>query len=286
MAAITGLSLTTAASAANLFGLFSTGADAYSLGSFSSSDPSMVSFSAISGVSSGEQLLSLDYRPATGQLYAIGSLQNVYTISSSGIAVDIGGFDQAVPGTNFGFDFNPAFMGGEFARIISDTDDNRVISGMDGSYLAPTEKTDVFYDTGDVNEGANPNINHIAYTNSVAGATSTQQYGIDSDLNVLTTVANNAGTLATVGLLGIDAGAVGGFDIVGSTGESFFAFQDGENSSLYSINLSTGAATSLGIIPGSIVGLTAVPEPSAFPLIFGLLGLGVVLTSRRRALSK
>ena len=280
-----GLSGASVGSANNLFGLFSVGAEAYSIGSFHSSNPSSVSFMTVTGIASGEQLLGLDYRPPTGDLYAIGSLQNVYTIARNGAATQVGGFESPVPGAHFGFDFNPAFMSGTFARIISDTDDNRVISGVDGSYLAPIEKTDLFYAAGDVNEGIDPTINHIAYTNSVFGATSTQQYGIDTNLDVLTTVANNAGTLVTIGSLGIDAGAVGGFDINGATGEAIFAFQDGANSSLYSIDLTTGAATSLGVLTGEIIGLTAVPEPSAFPAFLGLLGLAFVALKRRRGRS-
>ena len=49
---------------------------------------------------------------------------------------------------------------------------------------------------------ATPNVVGIAYTNSVPGATTTQQYGIDRNTGDLVTVANNAGTLDTVGSLG------------------------------------------------------------------------------------
>jgi hypothetical protein len=276
----TGITLASHASAASLLGLFDTGNGSYSLGAFDSSDTTNVSLTNVSGVAAGESLNGLDFRPATGDVYAIGSLGNVYTMSLSGVATNIGSFSSPVPGSTFGFDFNPAFMSGTFARIISDSDDNRVISGEDGSYLEPVEKTDVFFAAGDVNVGENPNINHIAYTNSILGATATQQYGIDTTLDVLVTVANNAGTLETVGALPFNAGELGGFDIDGLSGEAFLGFQDGAGSDLYSINLSDGSATSLGSLNGDLIGLTAIPEPSS-ALLGGLAGLGFLLRRRR-----
>ncbi|MGJ8726426.1 MAG: DUF4394 domain-containing protein [Roseibacillus sp.] len=274
---ILGLALTGASSGASLLGLFDTGGGSYSLGAFDSGNTSSVSSNPVTGIAAGETLNGLDFRPANSTVYAIGSMGNVYTLSLSGIATNIGSFASPVPGSSYGFDFNPAFMSGTFARIISDLDDNRVISGEDGSYLG-ADKTDVFYDVGDANEGANPNINHIGYTNSILGSTATQQYGIDSTLDVLVTVANNAGTLATVGSLGVDAGELGGFDIAGTTGEAFLGFQDGVDSELYSINLMDGSATSLGSLDGNLIGLTSIPEPSS-ALLLGLAGIGFL---RRR----
>ncbi len=128
----------------------------------------------ISGLGAGESLVDLDYRPATGVTYGISSASNIYTVNTlTGVTSQLGsGLSPVLMGSSFGFDYNPAFMGGQFARIISDTDNNVVIDGTNGGYLGGT-KTNVFYAAGDPNEGASPNINHIAYTNSVFGATST-----------------------------------------------------------------------------------------------------------------
>jgi len=264
---------------ANLIGLFDVGAGGYSIGSFDSANSAAINFKNVTGLNSGETLVSLDYRPASDQVYAIGTGTTVYTIDkNTGGATVVGNYSNAVPGSSFGFDFNPAFMSGTFARIISDTDDNRVISGASGAYLG-TDKTDVFYATGDLNVGANPSINHIAYTNSVVGSGSTQQYGIDTDLDILVTVANNAGTLATVGNLGINAGSIGGFDIDGASGMAFAAFLGTGSSDLFSIDLATGSATSIGNIAGDVIGLTAVPEPSS--VLLGLAGLGMLARRKR-----
>jgi hypothetical protein len=237
----------------------------------------------ISGLRSGESLVGLDYRPATGVTYGISSASNIYTVNTlTGVTSQLGSsLSPVLMGSAFGFDYNPAFMGGQFARIISDTDNNVVIDGTNGGYLGGP-KTNVFYAAGDPNEGANPNINHIACTNSVFGATSTQQFGIDTDLDLLTTVANNAGTLVSVGGLGIDASSAGGFDIDGASGDAFAAFvnPDGITSTLYQIDLENGSATSLFSFAGTAEGLTSVPEPSS-ALLTGLAGLAMLARRKR-----
>ena len=106
----------------------------------------------------------------------------------------------------------------------------------------------IAYGAGDANFGANPAVSAAAYTNAIASPTSTQLYDIDTNLDVLT-LQNppNNGTLTTVGSLGIDFGTLSGFDII-STAEGTNAAFAVSNSTLYSINLQTGAASSLGTI--------------------------------------
>lgn len=126
----------------------------------------------------------------------------------------------------------------------------------------------LIYAVGDTNFGKNPNVVHIAYDNNVATATTTQQRGIDSELDILVTVANNAGTLGTIGPLGINVTEVGGFDVSASGAANallttqFFTLQLQQ---LYDINLQTGAASSKGLAAFGVLnldGLTAVPTPA------------------------
>jgi hypothetical protein len=129
------------------------------------------------------------------------------------------------------------------------------------------------YAAGDVNFGIDPNIVGIAYSNNDAnGATGTASYGIDSNLNVLVSlgtrenvappVSANSGQLFTVGALGVDVTNVVSFDITGSnTAFAVFTVAGAANPQLFSINLTTGQATSLGTVGSAqpVIGLTFLP---------------------------
>lgn len=249
---------------------------------------------AITGLAANENVVGLDYRANGGGIYAIGSQSNVYTINPTTFAATQLGstLSPTLEGTSFAYDFNPSAAGGILSRIISDLGDNRVIDSTTGGYFGTVEKTDVFYVSGDANDGANPNIQGIAYDTNVAGATSTQQYGIDATLAVLTTVNNNAGDLVTVGSLGglLLAGALTdevAFDISGDTGVAFAGLQIGTGpSQLYTIDLGTGAATLVGAFGSTVRDFTvipqAIPEPSSV-LLSSLIVGGLVCRRRRRA---
>ena len=75
------------------------------------------------------------------------------------------------------------------------------------------------YAAGDANAGKAPFVVAAAYTNSVAGATATQLFGLDTarDALVLQSPPND-GVLRTVGRLGFDAVSPAGFDVAASDG--------------------------------------------------------------------
>lgn len=234
---------------------------------------------AVSGLMQNEQIRGIDFRPATGQLYAVGSFNNLYTVdTSSGQATLVGGgsFAPGASGSSFGFDFNPTI---DRIRYVSDANQNLVLNPNDGT---ATEVTSLFFDGGDVNAGMDPNVVGSAYTNSFMGSTSTQLYGIDSALDVLVTQANSAGTLMTVGSLGVDVNDTLSFDISGLTGIAYATVQsdDLSRSTFWMIDLSTGDATMLGEIGGGAVvsSMAVTPAPGAL----ALLGLGGLAASRRR----
>lgn len=246
---------------------------------------------AISGLAATESIFGLDYRANGGGVFAVGSLGNVYTIDQNNFsATQVGSaLTPALVGNSFAFDFNPSAAGGILSRIISDAGNNRVIDSTTGGYFGAADKTAVFYNMGDANEGVTPNIQGIAYDNNVLGSTATQQYGIDADLGILTTVANNAGTLETVGSLGL--AGVGltdelAFDISGDTGTAFASLQTlGGTSQLFTIDLATGAASLRGIIGGgaTVRDFTVVPSAIPEPSTLGLLGMFAFgLAGRRR----
>ena len=189
----------------------------------------------IRGLQSGERILGLDYRPANGQLYALGSSSRLYTVDlNTNLATAVGGpFSTLLEGTRFGFDFNPTV---DRIRVVSDTDQNLCLNPDTG---AVTVDADVNYTTG----GANPSVTGVAYTNSVAGATTTTLYGIDTQADTLVRFTSpNDGTLATVGLIG-NLDAESAFEIVPDSNDALAILRRNNVTGLYRIDLTTGAAT-------------------------------------------
>lgn len=236
---------------------------------------------AIGGMQSNETIRGLDFRPATGQLYALGSFSNLYTINPlNGAAslVGLGPFTPALNGSAFGFDFNPTI---DRIRVVSDANQNLVLNPITGAVQLAA--TSLNYAVGDPNFGVDPNVVGSAYDNNFAGALTSQLYGIDTGLDILVKQGNNTGVLNTVGPLGANITNLVGFDISGFSGIAFAASQDASLSisTFWTINLLTGAATPVGQIGGGtmIGAMTVAPTPGTFGL---LLGAGVLAARRRR----
>jgi len=227
---------------------------------------------AITGLQSGENLLGIDFRPADGQLYAVGSSGRIYTINTaSGAATmksmlaadaaDTTAPFTALAGTDFGVDFNPQ---ADRLRVVSNTGLNLRINVDSGATT-----TD-----GTINGGAaNAAVTAAAYTNSFAGTASTTLYVLDSASDTLYTQnPPNNGTLSLPIALGVDAGAVNGMDIDARTNVGYALLTVGGVRNLYSINLGATStpATALGAlgIAEDIRGL-ALRTPQA-PVVLGL----------------
>jgi len=204
----------------------------------------------------------MDFRPATGLLYAIGSTSRLYTINTAtGAATQIGSAGAfTLSGTDFGTDFNPVV---DRIRVVSDTGQNMRLNPNDGTLTA----TDVPLNPG------TPTVVSAAYTNNFVGAGTTTLYDIDAGTDSLY-IQNppNNGTLNLVGSLGFNVGNRGGFDISGRTGIAYAVLRTGGLSSLFTIDLSSGAATLVGsvddgvtpydsfaISPGPCLGATPTP---------------------------
>ncbi len=91
------------------------------------------------------------------------------------------------------FDFNPVVNA---IRVSGSNDQNlAVVNGADGSNLSTVAvQTKFAYAKGDVNFGKDPELSGGAYTNNVAGATSTLFYVVDHDLDTLVTIADKTAT--------------------------------------------------------------------------------------------
>lgn len=235
---------------------------------------------AIQGLAANEQVLGIDFRPATGELYALGSFSRLYKLNiNTGMATVVGGeFSTPLNGTSFGFDFNSTV---DRIRVVSDSDQNLRLNPITGGVAAVDGTLQL--SAGDPNSSSNPHVVHCAYTNNFAGATTTTLYGIDTALDTLV-IQNppNNGTLLTVGAIGADMTDIGGFDISGLTGIAYAVIRDAASakSTFWSIDLQTGAGTMIGEIGGGsiITAMSVVPAPSAF----ALLGLPCVQGRRRR----
>lgn len=206
---------------------------------FNTSTPGTVStIGPVTNLQAGENILGIDFRPATGELYALGSTSRLYTINkTTAAATSVGVLSTSLSGASFGFDFNPTV---DRIRIVSNTGQNLRVNPTNGAVTVD----------GAIN-GATINVTAAGYSNSFSGATSTTLFDISAATDTLY-IQNppNNGTLAAVGSLGVDVTDVNGFDILSSNGTAFAALTTSSVplTSLFTINLTSGAATSVGTI--------------------------------------
>ncbi|TAL16579.1 MAG: DUF4394 domain-containing protein, partial [Frankiales bacterium] len=209
---------------------------------------STVSDVAITGLQAGEDVVGIDIRPATGALYAVGSTSRLYVLDpTTGVATQsgapltnaTGGAAVTLNGAVFGVDFNPV---PDRLRVVSDAEQNLRINVATG---ATTVDGSLAYAAGDVAAGSNPGVAAAAYTNSVAGTTTTTLYDIDTTRDALVRQAPpNDGVLNTVGSLGIgDVTAVAGFDIGADGNRAYASLVTASGTGFYTVDLNTGAAT-------------------------------------------
>jgi hypothetical protein len=216
----------------------------------------IISMVPITGLQTGEFIHGIDFRPATGQLYGLGSRRRIYRINpTTGEAMAVSSTDFVPPltGNSFGFDFNPTV---DRIRVTSNRDENVRFNPNTGAVVAVDNP--LAYAVGDPHEGADPNVVGVAYTNNFSNASMTTLYGIDYALDTLVRIGGvngtpspNSGLLTTIGPLGVDASQLLGFDIAPSTGTAFAVFRGtGGISRLYKINLNTGHAMLVGPTTG------------------------------------
>ena len=257
------------------------------------------------------ELSALAYRPQTGQLYGYSDqTDTVYLIdqSTGAVTAEVTSPDATEVET-LGFDFNNQV---DAARLVTTSDKNFVFDPK-ADPATFTRVTDLAYAMGDMFDGQDPNIIGNAYTNAVPNASTTLQYALDSQQDALVTLANNAGTLDTVGLLfsdgaPLDFGTDGGFDIL--------SFAEGDNRAFALLSTAVGEglyhldlfADDMGRVSASLIGtaggqfgtldglavipsagddmVAPIPVPAALPLLaFALGGLGVAGMRRRKGAS-
>jgi len=230
---------------------------------FDTSNPgTIVSNVQITGLQSSENVVGIDFRPNTGQLFAVGSTSRLYVINVlTAVATQVGSgqFNPLLAGNHFCVDFGPAT---DRLRVCSETGQNIRVNPDTAGINSDTALTYAPFDPG---AGTTPRVVSLAYNNNVATSTVTTLYGIDSAQDTLVTVGNingsvspNNGYVYTVGKLGFDASDICGFDISGQTGIAYASIvpTGASVSNLYTIDLSTGTATFAGAINAGEIGDT------------------------------
>lgn len=253
--------------------------------------PGPVAFSsaaAITGLPSGETVVAIDTRPLDGLIYGITSASRIVTIDlSSGAAtvrstLSADSSDTSAPytslsGTVRGIDFNPTV---DRLRIVTDSGQNLRVNVDTGTVITDTA----------LNPGT-PAVIDPAYSFNFNGSTSTSLFVIDSGTDKLyQQTPPNDGTLVEVGALGVNAGGLGGFEIVGSNVEAYAALKvtgGGASGSLYGIDLRTGAASKLGDFAGAETVISMAAAIAVTPPALGDLALltasGKLVTLNRSA---
>ena len=189
---------------------------------------------AITGLQPGETALAIDLRPSTGQLYALGSTSRLYVVDpSTGAAVAVGPtFTPALAGGQFAFDFHPVL---DRIRVVSDSGQNLQLNPDTGAVTV--------VDPG-VTGGA---IAQVAHSNNAPGLATTTLFAIDPITNqLLSSTSTDGAAYQVVGPLGVDPDAAVGFDVAANDNVAYAALSVGVTTSLYRIDLSSGAATLVG----------------------------------------
>lgn len=231
----------------------------------------------VTSVVAGETLQAIDFRPSVtanqlaNGLYAVGTNGangHVYRIDLSGggstaTATQVATL-SGLTGAIYGFDINPVT---DTARIVNDTDQSFSVNLNTNAVTAGTALT---FAVGDVNDGTNPAINGIAFSNPVPGATSTTLYGIDvTKKGFLVTINEANGVMATVNKTSVGGNTYDAVNRVGldisAAGYGFAALNNGTSTELFGLNLSNAGIASLGFLGTGANGTTTLRDLALSP---------------------
>jgi hypothetical protein len=224
--------------------------------SFNVAQPQKTCTSAtFTGQQGGENIVGIDVRPADAALYALGSTGSLYTVDTASAALtlkstlaaavgDVTAPYVGILGSEFAFDFNP---GNDLVRVVTDLGQNFRITPDNGVVTTDIELNPV----GPVAAAA-------AYGNSFAGVNTSFYYTIDAASDGLVVVGRPSGNailgdVQAVGALGAgDISSAAGFDIFGTNNQGLAALNltGSATSDLFTINLTTGAATRINTVGG------------------------------------
>lgn len=204
-----------------------------------------------------DNLRGIDVRPVNGNLYALGGGDQLYTIDlSTGAATAGAKLKMELPGSGQAVvDFNPV---ADRLRLLADDGTNFRVNVETGDVVTDGEVA--YAEDGDY-AGDTARIVAGAYTNSYAGTEKTSLYNVDlATGNLMLQDPPNDGVQKTVGELaeGLSGAAM---DIAsdGKGGNTAYVLT---GTTLHTVNLETGAPTTLGNIadlPDDIIDIAVLP---------------------------
>lgn len=220
--------------------------------SFNANNPKIFAAkTTVTGIPAGEKLMSIDFRPATGELYALSNASKLYIINTSSASartVSSTAFTPAVSGSIVSIDFNPTV---DRIRLVSNSGQNLRLHPETGAVAATDTNT------------SGTGITGVAYTNSKAGASSTVLYDIDPAAGKLFKQdPPNNGTLVEVGNLGATFSGQAAFDIKYDNTTALLALSD----KLHILDLNNGKTTFIGSLQQPIIDLAIPTEAVAYAI--------------------
>jgi hypothetical protein len=216
---------------------------------------------AITGLTGSDTaLVGIDFRVQDGLLYGVGNGGGVYQIDTvTAVGTKVSQLTETLVGASFGVDFNPA---ADRLRIVSETGQQNLRHNIN---MGGTTIVDgpLAYTAGMPTAG----VTGAAYTNNdLDPNTGTTLLDLDTSLDQIALQSPpNAGSLALIGKLTVDAGVAAGFDIytvlrsgVALHNRGFAVIEAGGGSGFYRVNLLTGQAILIGELADAMIDL-AIP---------------------------
>lgn len=272
------------------------------LASFDTATPGSLEMRQITGIGATETVVGIDKRPLDGSVFistvprlsvASATIRTYVLNPQTGVATLVGTIAGTLPTAGdrpTGYDFNPTV---DRIRVVQSNNENGRINPTNGT-LAGDDVNLTFPSGGG-------QLIAVAYDRNVVPPSvpaQTTVYAIGrsgSQLMVLGGINSshpggpNGGVTTPIGPLGftLDGTVGGGLDISAATGIAYAALDDAAaGPGLYTVNLTTGAATLVGRLPSAaqLEGLTIldpVLPPPDLTAPQGLLGAAPEATAQR-----
>ncbi len=211
----------------------------------------------VTGLQPDEKLLSIDFRPSTGQLYALGNSSRLYIINlNTGAATAVGTaqFSPNINGAIASIDFNPTV---DRVRLVTNAGQNLRLNPETGTVAAIDGNISV----------ASAGITNVAYTNSIAGAATTELFDIDPITKKLYRQdPPNNGTLVDIGTINVNFSGKAGFDINADNSVILATLIVNGQNKIYTINTTTAAAAYLADVSNDLIDIAIQTNAVAYAI--------------------